>query len=94
MPVYEFSCRDCGHLFEELVGPHVGLELAGVTCPKCGAERPERLHTSGYAPISRQPTTNQKRRMEDSRGTDRGGALDRFRKKRASEKRAGKDPFG
>ena len=50
--------------------------------------------TGSYAPIPRQATTRQKRRLEDKRGTDRGGAMDRFRKQREGEKRSGKGPLG
>ena len=94
MPLYEFSCRSCGHRFEELVGPHVGLDEGDVACPECGAADPERLMSNSYAPINRQLTTNQKRRLEDKRGTDRGGAMERFSKQRAKEKRAQKGRGG
>ena len=94
MPLYEFKCRECEHRFEELVGSHVGLDQGDVACPECGAADPERLMSRDYAPISRQLTSNQKRRMEEKRGTDRGGALDRFKNQRASEKRSGKGPLG
>ena len=30
MPIYEYSCRECGAEFEKLVGPRVA-----VTCPSC-----------------------------------------------------------
>ena len=94
MPLYEFECRRCGHRFEELVGQHVGLEEGDVVCPECSAADPERLISTSYAPISNQLTPGQKRRMEDKRGTDRGGAMERFRAQRAAEKRAGKGPGG
>ena len=94
MPLYEFSCRSCGHRFEELVGPHVGLDEGDVACPECGAADPERLMSNSYAPINRQLTTNQKRRLEDKRGTDRGGAMERFSKQRTMEKRAQKGRGG
>ena len=94
MPLYEFSCRSCGHRFEELVGPHVGLAEGDVACPECGAADPERLMSNSYAPINRQLTPNQKRRLEDNRGTDRGGAMKRFSKQRAKEKRARRGPGG
>lgn len=94
MPLYEYSCRKCGHGFEELVGSHVGLDEAAVICPECGADGPERRLAGSYAPIHRQATAGQRRRMEDKRGTDRGGAMDRFRKQRKSEKRSGKGPLG
>ena len=38
MPVYEFRCRSCAAVFEELVRVD---ELP--TCPACGAPDPERL---------------------------------------------------
>jgi putative FmdB family regulatory protein len=94
VPLYEFECRRCGHRFEELVGPHVGLTEGDVACPECKAADPERLISGSYATISNRLTSGQKRRLEDKRGTGRGGAMERFRKQRAAEKRAGKGPGG
>ncbi|HEX5822029.1 MAG TPA: zinc ribbon domain-containing protein [Solirubrobacterales bacterium] len=88
MPIYEFACRSCGHHFEELVGSHVGLDAADVSCPECGAAEVERLLSTSYAPLQRQMTPNQRRRLEDKRGTNRGGAKERFKQQRAAEKRA------
>ena len=34
MPIYEFSCPQCGVEFEKLVGPQ-----AAVTCPACASGR-------------------------------------------------------
>ncbi len=88
MALYEFACLSCGHRFEELVGTHVGTEESAVRCPQCGGE-PERLLSGSFTPTHRQLTPNQRRRSEDKRGTDRGGAMERFRKQRASERRSG-----
>lgn len=90
MPIFEFRCRSCDARFEELVGSHVGSEVKDVRCPECGAGDPERLPTSSYAPVHRLQTPGEKRRRESARGTDRGGAKERFRKQRAAE-RARKD---
>jgi putative FmdB family regulatory protein len=87
MPIYEFACRACGHRFEELVGSHVGVEIADVRCSECGSEEVERLLSSSYAPIPRQMTPGQRRRLEQKRGTDRGGAKARFKEQRTAEKR-------
>jgi putative FmdB family regulatory protein len=35
MPLYEYTCRECGRRFEVL--QRVGADSAGVTCPACGA---------------------------------------------------------
>jgi putative FmdB family regulatory protein len=87
MPVFEFRCRACDASFEELVGSHVGKAIEDVRCPDCGSADLERLTASGFAPIHRQATPNQRRRLEDKRGTDRGGAKQRFKRQRAAEKR-------
>ncbi|HET8592996.1 MAG TPA: zinc ribbon domain-containing protein [Solirubrobacterales bacterium] len=89
VPIYEFACQSCGHRFEELIGSHVGRSENDVSCPACGERRIERLFSSSYAPIHRQMTAAEKRRLEAKRGTDRGGAKERFRKQRAAERRAG-----
>jgi putative FmdB family regulatory protein len=88
VPIYEFACRSCGHRFEELVGSHVGVEAADVGCPECGSAKVERLMTTSYAPLQHQMTPNQRRRLEDKRGTDRGGAEERFKRQRAGERAA------
>ena len=73
MPIYEFECAACGERFEELSA--AGTETA--TCPACGeGSAQRRLSSFG---LSRQPTANQRRRMEDSRGTNRDGARQRFK---------------
>ncbi len=74
MPIYEFECGECGERFEDLVA--AGTDRA--PCPACGAADAVRRYSSFG--LSRQPTPNQKRRMEDRRGTDRGGARERFGK--------------
>jgi putative FmdB family regulatory protein len=34
MPIYEYRCEDCGHVFEEFVRFGEDLELK---CPECGS---------------------------------------------------------
>ena len=88
VPIYEFECESCGHRFEELVGSHVGRETADVGCPECGSAQVERQLSTSYAPLQRQMTPNQKRRLENKRGVDRGGAKERFKRQRAAERSA------
>jgi putative FmdB family regulatory protein len=94
MPIYEFECRPCGHRFEELIGSHVGLEAGEVACPECGSAELDRLISSSHAPVPKQMTPNQRRRLEDKRGTNRGGAKERFKQQRAAEKRAAAERRG
>lgn len=80
MPIYEFECGECGERFEELVP--AGTDRA--RCPACGAaEAQRRFSTFG---LSRQPTATQKRRLEERRGTDRGGARERFKRSLAERR--------
>jgi putative FmdB family regulatory protein len=88
VPIYEFACESCGQSFEELVGSHVGLDAGDVVCPECGSAKVERQFSTSYAPLQHQMTPNQRRRLEDQRGTNRGGAKERFKLQRAAEKRA------
>ena len=87
VPIYEFVCESCGHRFEELVGSHVGRETADVCCQECDSAKVERQLSTAYAPL-RQMTPNQKRRLEDKRGVDRGGAKERFKQQRVAERSA------
>jgi putative FmdB family regulatory protein len=86
VPIYEFVCESCGHRFEELVGSNPGRQAADVACPECDSVKVERQTPSSYAPLQRQLTPNQKRRLEDKRGIDRGGAKQRFKRQRAGER--------
>ncbi|WP_243373467.1 zinc ribbon domain-containing protein [Geotalea sp. SG265] len=36
MPIFEYSCRKCGHHFEKL---QKGAEAGVVTCPSCGSDQ-------------------------------------------------------
>lgn len=45
MPIYEFHCHVCGHLYSELV--KVG---AAADCPECGATEPARRLSGFVAP--------------------------------------------
>lgn len=38
MPIYEYSCRGCGHAFEQLI-----LKGDEAACPSCGSADLERL---------------------------------------------------
>ncbi|HHT05416.1 MAG TPA: zinc ribbon domain-containing protein [Hydrogenispora sp.] len=39
MPIYEFSCSQCAHQFEELCKSHT----EEIACPKCGSKETNRL---------------------------------------------------
>jgi putative FmdB family regulatory protein len=36
MPIFEFVCKDCELIFEELI---FGMKTEGVVCPSCGSEQ-------------------------------------------------------
>jgi putative FmdB family regulatory protein len=82
VPIYEFSCEACGEVFERLVD--AGTESA--ECPSCGAAGAGRRF-SAFAVTTRQLTANQRRRLEDKRGTDRDGARARFKRDLAARRR-------
>ena len=41
MPIYEFECIACKHIFERFM--KVDEDQEGLTCPKCGAMNPRKL---------------------------------------------------
>ena len=41
MPIYEFRCPSCGHVFEDLIFRRSDVEE--VECPECGAQRVDQL---------------------------------------------------
>ena len=43
MPLYEFRCRNCGHVFEMLLPRG---SFSDVHCPKCGSSDVQRLISS------------------------------------------------
>ncbi len=36
MPIFEFVCKDCEKIFEELI---FGINTDGVVCPTCGSKQ-------------------------------------------------------
>ena len=45
MPIYDFSCQDCGKVSEMLVH---STEGHAARCPACGSENLERLISASY----------------------------------------------
>ena len=43
MPIYEYECVKCGHVFEKL--QKVGEGSENLTCPECMAKNPRKLVT-------------------------------------------------
>ena len=41
MPIFEFSCAQCGHLFETILSN--SDDTVELTCPKCGSETLDRV---------------------------------------------------
>ncbi len=50
MPIYEYRCRSCEHEFEELLLR--AADAAEVVCPRCAAEKPERVLSASAAVVA------------------------------------------
>ncbi len=50
MPLYEFRCQKCGHLFERLC--RAGSNGKGLGCPACGSRSLRRLMSVFAARVS------------------------------------------
>jgi putative FmdB family regulatory protein len=85
MPIYEFVCGECASRFDELLA--VGTDHT--TCPACGADGAVRRFSAPAPPRALTMSSGQARRAESGRGVERGGALQRFKQRRAAEKRTG-----
>ncbi len=46
MPIYEYKCPQCEHVFEEWLKSHVGVEQAD--CPKCGTESGQIISNTSF----------------------------------------------
>jgi putative FmdB family regulatory protein len=42
MPIFEFKCKNCDHVFEEFLFSS-NTESATIVCPKCGSENADKL---------------------------------------------------
>ncbi|MDD2218935.1 MAG: zinc ribbon domain-containing protein [Desulfoplanes sp.] len=40
MPIFEFTCKDCGEIFEEIVSRS---SQQAIRCPKCGSRKVQKL---------------------------------------------------
>jgi putative FmdB family regulatory protein len=52
MPIYEFTCLDCGKRFKE-VKPIAEYDPRAVECPKCHARNVERRWSSVFVETSK-----------------------------------------
>jgi len=50
MPLYEYSCQDCGDRFEVL--QRMGEGAASVLCPGCGGREVRKQHSTFAASVS------------------------------------------
>jgi len=41
MPIYEYRCKNCNHIFDKLQS--IGASNEDVYCPECNSPEPERL---------------------------------------------------
>ncbi len=45
MPIFEFTCRKCGHRFEEILS-HADVQAGTPVCTACGSKRTQREMSS------------------------------------------------
>ena len=55
MPVYEYSCKECGKRFEQAMTVHDCKEGKKPACPKCKSRQVEKL-LSRFMPMTAQKT--------------------------------------
>jgi putative FmdB family regulatory protein len=65
MPIYDFSCRGCSHVFEAFV------RTGAPACPECGSEDLERMTS---LPAVRSDSTRQQIRRETTSRDKKLGA--------------------
>lgn len=44
MPIYEYKCSKCGHVFEAF--QRLGADGSELSCPQCGTARPDKLFST------------------------------------------------
>ena len=44
MPIYEYRCRNCGHIFE--LFQSINADISKLVCPECQTLHPERLFSA------------------------------------------------
>ncbi len=54
MPLYEYTCRECGHSFEVL--QRIGEDGEALSCPQCQAPRPEKQLSTFASQSSGKPS--------------------------------------
>ena len=68
MPIYEYQCQDCGHVFSKLWRTlAAAAEATPPSCPQCGSPRTERIisqvavleSTGGLTPSERAAANRQ-----------------------------------
>ncbi|RDJ35316.1 MAG: zinc ribbon domain-containing protein [Crenarchaeota archaeon] len=68
MPIYEFQCKDCDLIYEELVSFDKTGKYKGVVCPKCESKKKFKLVSNSNFAFSNPEGTD--RWNSDSQGHD------------------------
>lgn len=68
MPIYEYRCSNCGHIFEKLQS--IGADNSSLECPVCHTPKPDRLF-SAFAAKSSGLASSDSSRTSSSCGSGR-----------------------
>ena len=71
MPIYEYSCADCGHEFTEVLTVSNRDKPLSEPCPKCGANEVEKLVSATTMGVDMKVTPDSKTGGDWSRMMDR-----------------------
>ncbi|NLK08706.1 MAG: zinc ribbon domain-containing protein [Firmicutes bacterium] len=52
MPIYDYRCKGCGHIFEEYHSSPTGDQTKFSTCPKCGEKAPRSFAFNSFSTSS------------------------------------------
>ncbi|RPI17796.1 MAG: zinc ribbon domain-containing protein [Ignavibacteriae bacterium] len=91
MPIYEYLCENCGHLFEEM---QTMKEESLITCPKCGHDTLKRLIGAGSGFIFKGSgfyLTDYKNKKSSHKDTPANKTSDDSSKKETTKKESKKD---
>ena len=96
MPLYEFQCKRCEEVYEELAKYDEMGKYKGIKCPECGSTRKKRLMSSSSFNFTNPEDTgrwNNERTGHDYRYKHKQPAVRKVREDARRESHVGPTPY-
>ncbi len=93
MPTFDFNCKDCNHVFEELCNTDPTETYPEVTCPHCKSKNKEKLLNSCNFTFAQPEGTDRWNKSHDYRFYHKQPGIRKERENAVAKSHMGSKPY-